>query len=69
MRLWDPATGAITQALNVEEPVTALEFSHNGLYLHTNLGPLDIESRCAISTSYSPHANLGISTEDEQWIK
>ncbi|KAJ5971706.1 uncharacterized protein N7479_001624 [Penicillium vulpinum] len=68
VRLWDPATGVLTQTLEVEEMVTTLQFSHNGLYLHTNLGALYIQSRCVIPTSHPPHATLDISIEHKQWI-
>ena len=67
VRLWDPATGALTQTLEVEE-VTTLEFSHSGLYLHTNLGALYIQSRCDIPTSDPPHGTPDISIEHHQWI-
>ncbi|KAJ5876489.1 uncharacterized protein N7529_002073 [Penicillium soppii] len=50
--LWDPATGALIQTLEVGEEVSTLEFSHSGLYLHTNLGALYIQSRCDIQAAY-----------------
>ncbi|CAG8184312.1 unnamed protein product [Penicillium nalgiovense] len=68
VHLWDPVTGALTQTLEVEEVVTTLEFSYNGLYLHTNLGALYIQSRCDIPTSHPPHATSDISIEHQQWI-
>ncbi|KAJ5865139.1 uncharacterized protein N7529_007055 [Penicillium soppii] len=68
VRLWDPATGALTQTFEVEGEVTTLEFSHSGLYLHTNLGALYIQSRCDIPKSDPRHATPDISIEQSQWI-
>lgn len=46
-----------------------LEFSDDGSYLHTDLGALDLQSSCDIPRPHSPHANLDISIEHQQWIK
>ncbi|KAJ6003151.1 hypothetical protein N7451_005698 [Penicillium sp. IBT 35674x] len=71
VRLWDPATGAPIQTWNAGQMVTAVEFSNNGIYLHTDSGVLvlDIQSRCNILTPHPYHANLDISITRNQWVK
>ncbi|OOQ86570.1 WD domain protein [Penicillium brasilianum] len=69
VRLWDSVTGVLTQTLNAGQMVTKVEFSDNGLYLHSDSGALDIQSRCDIPTLHSPHANLDISIKQNQWVK
>ena len=44
VRLWDAATGAALQTLEVDTVVQVLTFSANGLYLETDRGVLDLTS-------------------------
>jgi WD40 repeat protein len=69
VRLWDPATSALTQTWNAGKSVTTVEFSDNGLYLHTDSGALAIQSRRDIPTGPRIDANSGISVEENQWLK
>ncbi|KAJ5493959.1 hypothetical protein N7463_010046 [Penicillium fimorum] len=68
VRLWDPVSGALTQTWQFEEPVTRLEFSPDSLYVHTNLGTFDCQSRCDDNLFHQLHGNIGISIVDKQWI-
>lgn len=74
--LWDLATGVLTQRLkshretwNVEHIVNTLQFSHDGVYLHTNFGAFDIQSRRDSPTYHEPCANVDVSLQDNQLIK
>lgn len=69
VRLWDPAIGAFVQTWNFDEPVYTLEFFHDGSYLHTNLGTIQVQYRCDIPKSRSPHNGLHIPIEGDPWIK
>ncbi|CRL17743.1 unnamed protein product [Penicillium camemberti] len=53
----------------VGETIATLEFSHDGLYVHPNLGPRDIQSRHDSSRYHRLNAKLGISIYHDQWIK
>ena len=65
VRLWDTATGALQQIWSVGGTATLLEFSPDGSHLRTNLGSLEIQSRCDTG---SPNVNLKIFIEQGQWI-
>ncbi|CAI7635150.1 unnamed protein product [Penicillium pancosmium] len=69
VRLWDRVTGMLTKTLKVGKRVTTVEYSYSGLYLHTNSGVLNIQSRCNIASPHQPRPNVGISIEHGQWIK
>lgn len=69
VRLWEPATSALTQIWNTGKSVTTVEFSDNGLYLHTDSGALAIQSKRDIPTHPRSHANSGFSFEEDQWLK
>ncbi|KAJ5387099.1 hypothetical protein N7509_009640 [Penicillium cosmopolitanum] len=68
VRFWDTATGTLQRASNVEDGFTSLEFSEDGSYLKTNLGPLDIQFMCGGHPSNTPHMNLSIFIKQRQWI-
>jgi WD40 repeat protein len=68
IRLWDTVSGTLRQTLGVVEVVTDLEFSQNGLYISTNLGPFDIQSGCPNYTYSSTLVNTQISIQQGQWI-
>lgn len=68
VRLWDTATGALHETLSIDGVVTELEFSQDGSYLSTNLGPLDIQSRCGNYVSDSPKTNLEMLIQRRHWI-
>lgn len=65
IRLWDTATGALNENVTVDGD---LKFSQDSSYLTTNLGSLDIQSRCGNNTSNPPQANLGVSIQRREWI-
>jgi WD40 repeat protein len=68
IRLWDTATGALNENVTVDGVVTDLKFSQDSSYLTTNLGSLDIQSRCGNNTSNLPQANLGVYIQRREWI-
>jgi hypothetical protein len=65
----EPGTGVLMQTWNFDERVTTLEFSCDGLYLHTNLGSIGIQYRGDILMSRSPYVCLDISSKHIQWLK
>lgn len=68
VRLWDTATGALRETLSTERRVTKLEFSQDGSHLSTNLGPLNLQSRCGNYMSNSPEMNPDIFLQQGNWI-
>lgn len=52
-----------------KETIATLKFSHDGLYVHPNLGPRGIQSRHDSSRYHWLNAKLGISIYHDQWIK
>ncbi|CAI7602264.1 unnamed protein product [Penicillium viridicatum] len=69
MRLWDPETGVLVQTWDVGRAVTTVEFSNDGLSVHSNAGTLNIQSRGDIPIPHQPHTNRDISFGQDQWIK
>ncbi|KAJ5382563.1 hypothetical protein N7517_000474 [Penicillium concentricum] len=69
VRVWDAATGALTQTWKLEDSVTTIEFSHDSLHVHTDLGTFEIEDRHDNATFPQLHANMGICIEQRQWIR
>ncbi len=65
VRLWDTATGAHKQTLDVDVTIHQLFFSSNGSYLHTDRGVLDIT--CEIASHSPPLTTLALFAK-EQWI-
>ncbi|KAJ5522350.1 hypothetical protein N7527_006465 [Penicillium freii] len=68
VRLWDTATGALEQTLGANEPVTVVEFDHDGSSLITNLGSLDVQYGSENHATSSSNVNPGILIE-HSWIK
>ena len=54
VRLWDAATGATLQTLEVDTVFQALTFSANGLYLQTDRGVLELTSPSVGTASSRP---------------
>ena len=68
VRLWDAATGAARQTLQVDAVITTLSFSNDGSYIETNCGRLDGLYLHSSTTPTSQPAILnGVFVEDE-WI-
>ncbi|KAJ5808827.1 vegetative incompatibility protein HET-E-1 [Penicillium riverlandense] len=65
VRLWDTATGALRQTLSVGGLAIVFEFASDGSYLWTNLGSLEISTKCDTGT---PHVNVDIFIDQDQWI-
>ncbi|KAJ5819444.1 hypothetical protein N7474_005035 [Penicillium riverlandense] len=55
-------------SVSIDGMVTDLGFSHDCSYLSTNLGSLDIKSRCGNRISNSSKKNLDIYIQWEHWI-
>ena len=68
VRLWDPATGSLQQTLIIKGTVTELQFSQDGSYISTNLGSLNIQSRCGNNLSSSPKMLSDILINGPDWI-
>jgi WD40 repeat protein len=68
VRLWDPATGALEETFSTEGNVTILEFSQDGSSLSTNLGLLNLQSRCGNPIFNSPNTNPEIFLQRGYWI-
>ncbi|CBF80695.1 WD40 repeat domain-containing protein [Aspergillus nidulans FGSC A4] len=68
VRLWDPATGTLQQTLIIKGTVTELQFSQDGSYISTNLGSLNIQSRCGNNLSSSPKMHSDILINGPDWI-
>ncbi|KAJ5435562.1 hypothetical protein N7445_006447 [Penicillium cf. griseofulvum] len=68
IRFWDTATGSLQETLNTKGIVTEIEFSHEGSYISTNLGTLDVQSGHESHASNSTYRYLAIFIEQGQWI-
>ena len=67
VRLWDPATGAQQQTLEVDGTVFDMEFSEFGSYLETNIGALDIDPKYSNDTSRPFKYSSKLRLQDYQW--
>ena len=65
VQLWDTATGAHKQTLNVDLAICQLSFSSDGSCLHTDQGVLKIT--CGIASPSLPSATPALFVK-EQWI-
>ncbi|KAL4867481.1 hypothetical protein BDV12DRAFT_186654 [Aspergillus spectabilis] len=68
VRLWDTATGGLQQTLIIKGTVTELQFSQDGSYISTNLGSLNIQSRCGNNLPNSPKTHSDILINGPDWI-
>jgi WD40 repeat protein len=68
VRLWDTATGSLHETMSIDGTATDLEFSQDGSSLSTNLGSLDIQSRCGNYVSDSPKTGLEILIQRGNWV-
>jgi hypothetical protein len=64
VKLWDAGSGAALQTFKVEGVVTALSFSNDRTFLHTNRGPLFISEGSAITRPNLPRSMF----VKEQWV-
>jgi WD40 repeat protein len=67
VKLWNAATGALQQTLEVKGLVTSLNFSRHGPYLKTNLGSFKIQSLYNSNTFITSQTKPEIVIEG-QWV-
>ncbi|GFF53087.1 NACHT and WD40 domain protein [Aspergillus udagawae] len=67
VRLWDTMTGTLQQTLEIEG-VVKLQFSDDGSYLTTNLGPLSIQSRCEDNNPHPTQTSPQVLLQELCWI-
>jgi WD40 repeat protein len=67
VKLWDSATGALLQTLEVDAAITRLSFSRCGLYLETDRGLLRIQSTYTNVFRLQPQPECNIFVK-ERWV-